>query len=133
VPRKSQIPPYRLHRGSGQAVVHVNGRDVYLGVHDTPESKAKYHEIIRKVLAERTKVEIARGALLYTDITIAELAAKYLPYTKSYYTKYGVATSQTAIIKLATDVLLAKFSHLEARKFGPLALRACQDEFVTRG
>ena len=74
-----------------------------------------------------------RGALLYVDITVAELAAKYLPYAESYYTKQGVATSQTAIIKLATNVLLAKFSHLEARKFGPLGLRACQDQLVAQG
>jgi len=133
VPRKSQIPPYRLHRGSGQAVVHVNCCDVYLGVHDAPESKAKYLEIIRKVLAEKTNAAMERGALLYVDITVDELAAKYNPYAESYYTKQGVATSQTAIIKLATNVVLAKFSHLEARKFGPLALRACQDELVTKG
>jgi hypothetical protein len=115
VPRKSQIPPYRLHRGSGQAVVHINGRDLYLGVHDTPESKVKYHEIIRKVLADNAKAEMEQGALLYVDITVAELAAKYLPYSETYYTKQGVATSQTAIIRFATNVLLAKFSHLEAR------------------
>jgi integrase len=133
VPRKSQIPPYRLHHRSGQAVVHVNGRDVYHGVHDTPKSKAKYHEIIRKVHVERSKAEMERGALLYTDVKIAKLAAKYLPYAKSYYTKHGVATSQTAIAKLATDVALAKFSHLEGRKFGPVALLECQHEFVTRG
>lgn len=74
-----------------------------------------------------------RGALLYVDVTVAELVAKYLPYAESYYTKHGVATSQTAIIKLATNVLLAKFSHLEARKSGPLALRAWQDELATQG
>jgi hypothetical protein len=49
------------------------------------------------------------------EITVAELAAKYLPYAETYYTKQGVATSQTAIIRLATNVLLGKFSHLEAR------------------
>lgn len=54
VRRKAQIAPYRLHRGLGQALVHIDGRDVYLDVHNTPESKAKYHEIIRKVLADRT-------------------------------------------------------------------------------
>jgi hypothetical protein len=133
VPRKSKIPLYRLHRASGQAVVHVNGRDIYLGVHEIPESKAKYHEIIRKLLADKTKAEMERGALLYVDIMVAELAAKYLPYAESYYTKDGVTTSQTAVIKLATNLLLAKFSQLEARKFGPLGLRACQEEFVAQG
>jgi hypothetical protein len=55
------------------------------------------------------------------------------PYSESYYTKQGVATSQSAIIRLATKVLLAKFSHLETRKIGPLALQAWQDELVAQG
>ena len=125
MPRKSQFPPYRLHCALGQAVVHVNDRDIYLGVHDTPESKAKYHEIVRKLLSGKTRADMERGALLYIDITVAELAAKYLPYAESYYTKQGVATSHTtAIVKLAMKVLLAKFSHLEVGDLVPLAF-AC--------
>ena len=42
------------------------------------------------------------GVLHHVDITVAELAAKYFPYAESYDTKQGVATSQTAIIKLAS-------------------------------
>jgi hypothetical protein len=44
VPR---VPQYRLRCGSGQAVVYVNGRDVYIGVHGTPEGREKYKEIVR--------------------------------------------------------------------------------------
>jgi hypothetical protein len=86
-----------------------------------------------KVLADSTKAEMERGALLQVDIAVAELVAKYRPYAQTYYTKGGVATSQAAIIKLATNVVLAKFTHLEARKIGPLALRVCREELVTQG
>jgi integrase len=134
VPRKSQIPPYRLHRGSGQAVVHVNGGDVYLGVHGSPESKEKYQDIIRKLRADHAKAEMEHVVRFHVDITVAELAAKYLPYAEGYYVKGGKPTSQIATIKnVVTKVLLAEHSHLEAVRFGPLALKKCRDAFVAHG
>jgi hypothetical protein len=45
----SRDPKYRLHHPTGQAVVTIDQRDIYLGKHGTPESKAKYH----RLLAER--------------------------------------------------------------------------------
>ena len=35
--RKPRIPSYRHHKPSGQAVVTLNGRDIYLGAWDTPQ------------------------------------------------------------------------------------------------
>ena len=46
------------------------------------------------------------GGLLHVDIAVDKLVAKYLPYAKTYYTKQGIATSQSAII-IATAVVLA--------------------------
>lgn len=33
--QRERIPSYRLHKASGQAVVTLDGRDHYLGVHDS--------------------------------------------------------------------------------------------------
>ncbi len=33
------VPSYRLHKASGQAVVTLSDRDVYLGIHDSPQSR----------------------------------------------------------------------------------------------
>ncbi len=133
MPRKKSVPSYRLHRGSGQAVVLVNGRDVYLGVHGTPESKTKYQDIVRRLMADQAKVEMEHTTKWYTDITLAELAAQYLRHVRAYYVKDGKPTSQQAGIKAIIDIVLAKYTYLEAAKFGPLALRECRDEFVKRG
>jgi integrase len=54
MPAKSgtRQPKYRIHKRSGQAVVtlvcsHTKRRvDTYLGVYDTPESRAKYYKVI---------------------------------------------------------------------------------------
>jgi hypothetical protein len=51
--KKIRIPSYRLHKGSSQAVVVLNGRSVYLGVWDSPESHAKYERTVAEWLAAR--------------------------------------------------------------------------------
>jgi len=53
VPRTSPhfIPTYRKHRRSGQAVVHLNGKDHYLGRYGTAASKAEYDRLIGEWLA----------------------------------------------------------------------------------
>jgi hypothetical protein len=45
-PRK--VPSYRLHKPTGQAVVRIDGRDHYLGLHGTEAS----HEAYRRTIAE---------------------------------------------------------------------------------
>jgi hypothetical protein len=34
-----RIPKYRLHKGSGQALIQINGHRIYLGTYNSPESK----------------------------------------------------------------------------------------------
>jgi hypothetical protein len=56
--RHKAIPDYLLHRPSGQARVRINGRDHYLGLYDSAESKAKYQELVKRTLADRVKAEM---------------------------------------------------------------------------
>lgn len=44
--RSPRIPPYRLHKASGQAVVTISSRDVNLGLHGTAASRARYDQVI---------------------------------------------------------------------------------------
>ena len=46
-----RTPKYRLHRGSGQALVQVNGKRIYLGKYGTEESKERYRKIVAEWLA----------------------------------------------------------------------------------
>jgi hypothetical protein len=46
-----KIPKYRLHRGTGQALVQINGDRIYLGVYDSPESHEQYRRILAEYLA----------------------------------------------------------------------------------
>ena len=41
-PSTSRVPSYRCHKPTGQAVVTINGRDIYLGKWNSAESKAEF-------------------------------------------------------------------------------------------
>ena len=47
--RAKSAPKYRLHKPSQNAVVTINGKNIYLGRYDTPES----HELYRRLIAEQ--------------------------------------------------------------------------------
>jgi hypothetical protein len=46
--RKPRVvtPAYCLHKATGQSYVKLNGKTHYLGVHDQPETKQKYHRLV---------------------------------------------------------------------------------------
>ena len=45
-----KIPSYRHHKARNFAVVTLDGKDVYLGEYDSPESRAKYDALIAEWL-----------------------------------------------------------------------------------
>ena len=40
------MPAYRLHKGSGQAIVKIRGKVVYLGRWESAESRNKYEQVV---------------------------------------------------------------------------------------
>ena len=54
-----QVPKYRLHKATGQAVATFNGRDIYLGKHGSKESEAYYSQLLAE-FKERGAVRRAR-------------------------------------------------------------------------
>jgi integrase len=125
------IPTYRLHRGSGRAVVTIRGRDVYLGVHGSPESKAEYRRLIAEFLAagHADPKPLAGGSLSWT-----ELAATYLRHAEGYYrTPDGSPSPTVMTIKCALSCLLPLYGPKPVDAFGPLALKAVRESIVRAG
>ena len=86
---KNAIPKYRKHRASGQAVVSIEGRDLYLGPHKTKASLAEYDRIVGEWLAAGRCLPKHYGD---TEITISEVLASYLAFAGEYYRKDGKPT-----------------------------------------
>lgn len=75
MPQRIKVPSYRHHRASGQAVVTLSGRDIYLGPYGTQLSRDAYDRVIGEWLAAgRTVQRTAEDA----PITVADLALAYL-------------------------------------------------------
>jgi hypothetical protein len=117
-----RVPSYRRHKPSGQAVVTLNGRDVYLGKWNTNASRAEYDRLLGEWLAD--------GRFLPPDdphvgLTVTELALRYWRYAKGYYVKDGRPTGALPGIKVALRILRTTYGPTRASDFGtvPVSLR----------
>jgi len=133
MPRKPTIPSYRLHKKSGQAVVTLpypdkSREDVYLGRFDSEESKEEYIRIIAEWQAGKRRRVVANAS---SDLTINELAVRYLDHAEEYYVKNGKPTDQQARIRLALRVLREAYGHKLVTEFGPLALKAVRERMLS--
>jgi hypothetical protein len=86
-------PAYRRqHKKSGTdpAFVRLDGKRVYLGTYDSPESRARYHQII-------AEWEMSSRLLPSPPerITVAQVASQYLTWAKTYYVTLNAACCGT--------------------------------------
>lgn len=93
--RSRRIPKYCHYKPKDLAVVRINGKDYYLGKHNSPESQEKYAQLI----AEHFRAGGIAAPLTHLnggDLTINELVARYwTEYVRTYHTKEGKPTDST--------------------------------------
>jgi hypothetical protein len=54
--KKLKTPSYRHHKARGLAVVTLDGKDVYLGTFNSPESHERYHRLIAELHARHQAI-----------------------------------------------------------------------------
>src|SRR4051794_2631492 len=128
----TRTPSYRLHKPTGQSVVTLSGRDIYLGRHGTPESRAEYDRLIAEWLANGRQLAASSGHAP-ADLTVSELALAYFRHAEGYYVKGGEPTSELNIVKLSLRPLRQLYGHTPAKDFGPIALKAVRQAFIDAG
>jgi len=123
-----RVPKYRHHKPTGQAVVTLSGKDHYLGPWKTRASRAEYDRLIGEWLA-------AGRALPKPDVqlTIAELALRYLNFAKRYYRQDGEPTRSLERVRTSIRVLRESYGYTLVGDFGPLALQALQHKLASSG
>lgn len=93
MPRKALgVPSYCLHKTSGQAVVRIGGRDVYLGPYGSEESKNEYARVLAECRVRREEQVAEASTLMATvdpSMTLSEVLLRYQEFAKGYYTKDG--------------------------------------------
>ncbi|GMU22145.1 MAG: hypothetical protein AMXMBFR13_22330 [Phycisphaerae bacterium] len=124
-------PSYRRHRASGQAIVTLNGRDIYLGPYGTAASKAEYDRVVGEWRAAGRRLPASMQPT--QDLSLSELIEAYWPFAKEYYAKDGHPTRELGHVKLAMKRLKAAYGRTPARAFGPLAFKAVRERLVDEG
>ena len=131
--RTPQIPTYRLHKQSGQAVVTLTdglgGRcDVLLGRHGTPESRAEYARVIAEWEASGRQLKVAREAC---SLSINEVVLAFWKHAEQHYRDVdGEPTSELNNLRISLRPLRATYGMLPAAEFSPLKLKALRQRLA---
>ena len=122
----SSAPRYRRHKSSGQAVVRLEDRDIYLGKHGTAASREAY----RRFVAEWFQNGGDLPAPLHTA-SVTEVIVSYVEFATGYC-KGGKPTDELRLIKTALKIVRELYGRTPAAKLGPLALKACREQMIAR-
>jgi integrase len=127
---ENSVPSYRLHKSSGRAVVTIDGRDIYLGIHGKPESREEYDRVLRLWLTNGRRLPDAlvggkrredRG-----DVAVVEVISAYWEFAEARYTDKATRCH----VKSALSRLRKLFGPLPVAEFGPKALSLYQRDLV---
>jgi len=89
MPQKTatSTPRYCLHKATDQGYVKLNGKPVYLGKYDLPETRQKYHRILSE-WEHNGRVPLVP----VEDARILDLIDRYYHWAKTYYRNQTVLT-----------------------------------------
>lgn len=127
--RKPSNPPkYKLHKASGKAVVRLNGKEIYLGVYNSPESLERYQRLIAEHWATGKPVEPVNHQSNRV-VTVGQLVIEYGNYCKVKY----AGSNEWATIKIVLEYLIQNYKTLPASDFGTVRLDQYRQTMVKAG
>lgn len=130
--RRSTPPSYRLHKSTGQAIVVLDGKTIYLGLYDSPQSHIRYKRELAAWLSSSThqpslkevspSVAQPESALTVNDVLLA-----FTQHAQSYYSKEGREFEQ---FKPVLRLLRESHGCTPANCFGPKALKVIRKRMI---
>jgi integrase len=132
--KRSNIPCYRKHKSSGQAIVTLTDgfggrRDVLLGKYGTAASRAEYLRVISEW--EAAGRSFPKPAVV-SDLTVNELMTSFWKHAERHYRRPdGTATHELEDYRLTLRPLKRLYGHTPAKDFGPLALKAVRQAMIS--
>jgi len=112
-------PGYCLHKPTGQAYVNLGGRVIYLGPHDTDESRERYNRVKAEWLVNRHSPKFRPK--ISSGPTMAEVCLEYLDFAETYY-----SVGEYKNLKLAIQPVSELFATMPAKDFDILKFEQCQ-------
>ena len=120
--KENQVPLYRLHKQSGQAIVTLSGKDHLLGEFDSKASREKYDRLIAEWLANGRRADYRR----VDGVTVSRVIAEFWAHAKRYYAgpdadRGGLRGSEADNFRVALIPLRHLYGPMAAAEFGPSA------------
>jgi len=128
-----RVPKYRLHKGSGQALVQIGHRRIYLGKYGSAESKERYRRLVAEALAKGNGTAPVTPNSIAGGITVKAVILAYWHFAQGYYRKNGKLTGETANIRVALRPVRRLYGSTLASEFGPDALEVVQRKMMEDG
>ena len=121
------VPSYRFHKASGQAIVTLEGRMMYLGRFGSEESRERYERVVSEWMAQGQDLTPGENS---ADLSVDDLTAAYWRHAEIYYRKDGKPTSELGNVRQALRFLHRLYGKTSVYEFGPLALKACREAMI---
>ena len=83
--KPTRVPKYCHHKASGQAVVRIEGRDIYLGPHESPASRDEYDRLVGEWLVSGRRLPSSQRSSTDAVVTVNEVLVAYLRWAQDYY------------------------------------------------
>lgn len=126
MPKANSAPSYLHHKARNLAKTIVNGKTIYLGPYNSPESQEKFSDIVAEW---RLRQNVDQYAL-----KVDELAWRFLEHAEAYYVhKDGTPTGNAANMRYALMPLIDLHGKTRVRDFGPLKLQEVRQQMIQDG
>jgi integrase len=126
-----KLPTYRLHKASGQALVCLDGRRIYLGPYDSPESRAEFDRLTAEWLAGGRRLPVRSGGR--GGLTVNEVILAHWRWAEGHYTRDGKPTRHLENLKAALGPVRRLYGHIAAADFGAAALETVRRAMIDSG
>ena len=121
------VPAYRFHKSTGLAVVTIRlpggcRRDVYLGKHNTDESRREYARLVAELATAATVEQVVGCA---KELTVDQVLLAFWHHAERHYRRSdGTATHELVEYRQVFKVVRLLYRSARAVEFGPIGLKA---------
>lgn len=130
---KVLVPAYSKHSPSGQAVVYIDRKRIYLGPHNSPGSRERYAEIIagRTAGTPADPLTAPKPPVRLSAVCLKFVAEK-LP---KYVTSTGEPSAEQACFQGVIRIVRELFGEtsMPVTDFGPVRFRAVRSAMIAKG
>jgi len=129
-----RLPKYRHYKPKNLAVVRINGRDVYLGKHNSAESRERYNRVIAEWLTTGNTPQPTTAKATDDGPSVNELILAFLKAHDGYYRRSdGTPTGELSNFRDSLRPLKKLYGVTPAKEFSPKKLKLVRQLMIKAG